>query len=47
MAHPLVEFTARIFFKNNDGKKGQFLILIPRHPRRCEDVRKVEKSEFC
>ena len=35
-----------LFLKSNAGKNKQFLILIPRHPRRCGDVRKLEKNLF-
>ena len=35
-----------LFLKSNAGKNKQFLILIPRHPRRCGDVRKLEKILF-
>ena len=38
--------TLWLFLKSNAGKNKQFLILIPRHPRRCGDVRKLEKNLF-
>ena len=39
-------FSLWLFLKSNAGKNKQFLILIPRHPRRCGDVRKLEKKNF-
>ena len=38
--------TLWLFLKSNARKNKQFLILIPRHPRRCGDVRKLEKNLF-
>ena len=42
----IVFFALWLFLKSNAGKNKQFLILIPRHPRRCGDVRKLEKNLF-
>ena len=42
----LRKITLWLFLKSNAGKNKQFLILIPRHPRRCGDVRKLEKNLF-